>query len=113
ARDERLSRPHAAASTGRRAKDLPIADVCSGTAVSWLLVRAWGGLSAVLLPHATPSLCHQRHIGRVLRSSCHGGGQRLASSRGRKPGPGRCPPLWPRDLRNDGGRVATADGSEA
>ena len=42
-------------------------------------------------------------------------GRRLASSRGREPRPGRCPPLWPGDLRNDGGSVAAAgaDGSEA
>src|SRR6266536_3361032 len=69
----------------------------------------------VLLRNATPSLFHQRHIGRVLRSSCNIGGRRLASSRGREPRPGRCPPLWPGDLRNDGGSVpaAGADGSEA
>src|SRR4030095_14526890 len=71
--------------------------------------------SAILLRNATPSLFHQRHIGRVLRSSCNSGGRRLASSRGGKPGTGRCSPLWPGDLRNDGGSVsaAGADGSAA
>jgi hypothetical protein len=65
--------------------------------------------------NATPSVFHQRHIGRVLRSSCDTRGRRLASSRGREHRPGRCPPLWPGDLRNDGGSVAApgADGSEA
>jgi dihydrofolate reductase len=33
--------------------------------------------------HATTSIFHQRHIGRVLRSSCNIPGRRLASSRGR------------------------------
>src|SRR5436853_7048781 len=71
--------------------------------------------SAVLLRNATPSVFHQRHIGRVLRSSCNGRGRRLASSRDREPRPGRCPPRWPGDLRNDGGSWAAAggDGSEA
>ena len=69
----------------------------------------------VVSRNATPSVFHQRHIGRVLRSSCNARGRRLASSRGREPRPGRCPPLWPGDLRNDGGSVsaAGADGSEA
>jgi riboflavin biosynthesis pyrimidine reductase len=51
----------------------------------------------------------------VLRSSCNTCGRRVASSRGREPRPGRCPPLWPGDLRNDGGSVSAAggDGSEA
>ena len=64
---------------------------------------------------ATPSVFHQRHIGRVLRSSCDSGGRRQTSSRGGKPRTGRCSPLWPGDLRNDGGSVsaAGADGSEA
>ncbi|MGH3911603.1 MAG: serine hydrolase, partial [Pseudonocardiaceae bacterium] len=53
--------------------------------------------SAVLLRNATPSVLHQRHIGRVLRSSCNPRGRRLASSRGREPQPGRCPSLWPGD----------------
>jgi hypothetical protein len=68
----------------------------------------------VLLRNATPSVFHQRHIGRVLRSSCNPRGRRLASSRGREPQPGRCPSLWPGDLRNDGISVAAAgaDGSE-
>src|SRR5207244_13434280 len=71
--------------------------------------------SAVLLRNATPSVLHQRHIGRVLRSSCNDRGRRLASSRARELRPGRCPPLWPGDLRNDGGSVAAAgaDGSAA
>jgi hypothetical protein len=70
--------------------------------------------SVVLLRNATPSVFHQRHIGRVLRSSCNPRGRRLASSRGREPQPGRCPSLWPRNLRNDGGSVAAAgaDGSK-
>src|SRR5438067_8586328 len=70
---------------------------------------------AVLLRNATPSVLHQRHIGRVLRSSCNVRGRRLASSRAREPRPGRCSPLWPGDLRNDGGSVAAAgaDGSAA
>jgi hypothetical protein len=38
--------------------------------------------SAVLFLNATPSVFHQRHIGRVLRSSCNHTGRRLASSRG-------------------------------
>jgi hypothetical protein len=69
----------------------------------------------VLLRHATRSVFHQRHIGRVLRSSCIFAGRRFASSRGREPRAGRCPPLWPGDLPNDGGSVAAAgaDGSEA
>ncbi len=70
--------------------------------------------SAVLLRNATPSVLYQRHIGRVLRSSCNPRGRRLASSRGREPQPGRCPSLWPGDLRNDGISMAAAgaDGSE-
>ena len=71
--------------------------------------------SPVLLRDATPSVFHQRHIGRMLRSSCGGGGRRAASSCGREPRPSRCPPLWPGDLRIDGGRVAAAraGGNEA
>ena len=71
--------------------------------------------SLVFLRNATPSVFHQRHIGRVLRSSCNSGGRRFTSSRGGKPRTGRCSPLWPGDLRNDGGGVsaAGADGSEA
>jgi hypothetical protein len=38
--------------------------------------------SAVLSRDATPSVFHQRHIGRVLRSSCDTGGRRAASSCG-------------------------------
>jgi hypothetical protein len=61
-----------------------------------------------------PLRLHKRHIGRVLRSSGNIAGRRRASSRGRELRPGRCPPLWPGDLRIDGGRVAGAgaDGSE-
>src|SRR5688572_27505872 len=55
----------------------------------------WSNPSAVLSRNATPSVFHQRHIGRVLRSSCNVGGRRAASSCGREPRPGRCPPLWP------------------
>ena len=67
------------------------------------------------LRNATPSVFHQRHIGRVLRSSCNTRGRRLASSRDREPRPSRCPPLWPGDLRNVGGSVpaASAGGGEA
>src|ERR671912_364497 len=72
-------------------------------------------LIAVRLRHATPWVFHQRHIGRMLRSSCDDPGRRLASSRGGEPRPSRCPPLWPGDLRDDGGSVAAAGagGSEA
>src|SRR5215469_4627480 len=75
----------------------------------------WSTTSAVLLRNATPSVFHQRHIGRVLRSSSNDRGRRLVSSCGREPRPGRCPPLWPGDVRNDGGGVSAAggDGSEA
>src|SRR6266436_254293 len=86
----------------------------------WLLALKRANLvglppSAVLLRNATPSVFHQRHIGRVLRSSCNHTGRRFASSRGREPRPSRCPPLWPGDLRNDGGSVPAvgADGSDA
>src|ERR1700684_2500077 len=41
--------------------------------------------SAVLLRNATPPVFHRRHIGRVLRSSCHSTGRRLASKRHREP----------------------------
>src|SRR5215470_10235162 len=58
------------------------------------------------LTNATPSVFHQRHIGRVLRSSCNVHGRRPASSRGREPRADRCPPFWPGNLRNDGGSVA-------
>jgi hypothetical protein len=66
------------------------------------------------LRDATPSVFHQRHFGRVLRSSCNSRGRRVASSRGREPRPSRCPPLWAGDLRNDGSSVpaAGAAGSE-
>jgi hypothetical protein len=68
----------------------------------------------VFLRNASPSVFHQRHIGWVLRSSCNPRGRRLASSRGLEPRPGRCPSLWPGDVRNDGGSVAAAgaDGNE-
>jgi hypothetical protein len=36
---------------------------------------------AVLLRNATPSVFHQRDIGRMLRSSCNTRGRRIASSR--------------------------------
>jgi hypothetical protein len=80
----------------------------------WRLASRTAPPSAVLLRNATPSVLHQRHIGRVLRSSCNPRGRRLASSRGREPQPGRCPSLWPGDLRNDGISVAAVgvDGSE-
>src|ERR1700691_6127320 len=58
--------------------------------------------SAVLSRSATPSVLHQRHRRRVLRSSCTPHGRSIASSRGREPQPGRCPSVWPGDLRNDG-----------
>ena len=38
--------------------------------------------------NATPSLVHQRHVGRVLRPSRDACGRRAASSRGREPPPG-------------------------
>src|SRR5215475_3231308 len=71
--------------------------------------------SAVRLLDATPSVFHQRHIGRVLRSPGDDRGRRHTSSRGREPRPSRCPPLWPGDLRIDGGGVAAleADGGDA
>src|SRR5258705_7368386 len=56
----------------------------------------------VFLRNATPPLFHQPHIGRLLRSPGNHSGRRVASSRGRQPQPGRCPPLWPCDVRNDG-----------
>ncbi len=52
------------------------------------------------------SVLHQRHVGWVLRSSCNPSGPRFASSRRRKPESGRCPSLWPCDVRNDGVSVA-------
>src|SRR5918994_5570832 len=69
-------------------------------------------LIAVRLRNATPAVFHQRHIGRLLRSSCRGRGRSDASVLGREPGAGRCPPLWPGHLRNDGGGVAV-DGRAA
>src|SRR5579863_5294030 len=66
--------------------------------------------AAIMLGIATPSVFHQRYIGRVLRSSGDIAGRRVASSRDREPRPGRCPPLWPGDLRNDGGGVSAAGG---
>jgi len=73
-----------------------------------------GTPSAVLLRNTTPSVLHQPHIGRVLRSSCNPRGRRAPSSRDREPQPGRCPALWPGDLRNDGISLAAVgtDGSE-
>jgi len=65
-------------------------------------------MGSYFLRRTTPSVFHQRHIGRVLRSSCNISGRRTASSCGREPRPGRCPPLWPGDLRNDGGSVSAA-----
>src|SRR5262245_49859035 len=65
--------------------------------------------SAVPLRRATPSVFHQRYIGRVLRSPCVSPGRGHFSSRGRELRPGRCPPLWPGDLRDDGGGVAAGD----
>ena len=75
----------------------------------------WSTPSTIRLHNATPSVFHQHHSGRVLRSSCNCCGRRVASSRGREHRPGRCPPVWPGDLRNDGGSVsaAGADGGEA
>src|SRR5450631_1003424 len=78
--------------------------------------RRWNGQSDYSsLRNATPSVFHQRYIGRVLRSSLNSPGRRIASSRDRESQPGRCPPLWQGDLRNDGGSVpaAGADGSDA
>src|SRR5262249_21658013 len=78
---------------------------------AWLLVYP----SALSLRNAPASVFHQRHIGWVLRSSCNSRGRRVALSRGREPRPGRCPPLWPSELRNDGGRLAVTgvDGGDA
>ena len=42
------------------------------------------GRRVVRLRNATPSVLHQRHVGRVLRPSCNPRGRRLASSRGRE-----------------------------
>src|SRR5215207_683839 len=53
----------------------------------------------VLSRNATPPVLHQRHFGRVLRSSSNPCGRRLASSRGRESRTGRHPTLWPGDLR--------------
>src|SRR5262249_26116087 len=44
-----------------------------------------------MLRYATHSVLHQRHIGRVLRSSCNVPGRRLASSRDREHQSGRRP----------------------
>jgi hypothetical protein len=44
---------------------------CGRAAVGELTVAAVWRL--VLLPNATPSVFHQRHLGRVLRSSCNKG----------------------------------------
>jgi len=60
------------------------------------------------LRNATPSVLHQRHVGRVLRSSCIPRGRRLASSRGRKSQPGQRPSLWPGDLPTHGISMAAA-----
>ncbi len=60
--------------------------------------------------YASPSVLHQRHLGRVLRRSGDGRRRGHASSCGREPRAGRRPPLRPGDLRNDGGRVATIGG---
>src|SRR5215471_14288389 len=68
--------------------------------------RSLAALWLSVLPDATTSLFHQRNVGRVLRSPRHTRGRRVASSRGREPRPGRCTPLRPGDLRNDGGGVA-------
>jgi hypothetical protein len=67
----------------------------SATAVrAILLAYSLGGT----LPHATASVFHQRHIGRVLRSSRRNRGRRVASSRHAEHRSGRCPPLWPGDV---------------
>src|SRR5207244_8006191 len=44
---------------------------------------------------ATSSVFDQRHLGRVLRSSCRDRGRRPASSRDGEHRTGRCPPLRP------------------
>jgi uncharacterized protein with HEPN domain len=79
------------------------------------LSHAYSAVDHATVRNATPSVFHQRHIGRVLRSSCNSRGRRPTSSRRGKPRSGRCSPLWPGDLRNDGGSVSAAgtDGSEA
>src|SRR5688572_3243768 len=75
----------------------------------------WPAPSVIPLRNGPPSVFHQRHVGRVLRSSCRFHGRRIAPLLGREPRPRRRPPLWPCDVRNDGGSVAGAgaDGSEA
>ena len=74
----------------------------------WLAARAKPRTRSVPLPHATPSVLHQRHLGRVCdhRRDCRGRGP--ASPRGREHRPGRCPALRPGDLPDDGGGVAAA-----
>src|SRR5262249_11097273 len=42
----------------------------------------WTGPEIRGVRNATSSVFHQRHLGRVLRSPCRGGGRRTASSRG-------------------------------
>ncbi len=65
--------------------------------------------------HETAPILDQRHPGRLLRSP--GGDTRergIASPPRRQSRTSRCPSLWPGDLRDDGGGVATAgDGNVA
>src|SRR5438309_345901 len=116
-RSSRFQKPEGVASKFARSARLRIATTVTRSHLHKQVVRyrRTGLPIGVLLRNATPSVLHQRHIGRVLRSSCNVRGRRLASSRSREPRPGRCPPLWPGDLRNDGGSVAAAgaDGSKA
>src|SRR4029453_13774073 len=64
--------------------------------------------------NATPSVFHQRHIGRVLRSSGRLDGRRVALLLGREVRARRCPALRAGNIRKDGGGMAAAgDGSEA
>ena len=64
--------------------------------------------------NATPSVLHQRHIGRVRRPSCRGRGRRLHRHAVEDLGQADAL-LFAGDLRNDGGSVAAAgaDGREA
>ena len=95
-----------------------LASWCSSVVAGfWIVYRKLGVKTgtALRLRHATASVFHQRHLGRVLRSSRDDRGGRLASSRDGEPRPGRCSSLWPSDLRNDGSGLAPieADGGDA
>lgn len=69
----------------------------------------------VCLRSATPSVFHQRHFGRMLRSPRNFPGRGDPSSRDGDSRAGRCSPLWPGELRDDGVGLAAAgtDASDA